>query len=140
MTPHTGPENSPPSPTGPRRPRRAIVEWTSLSLLIAAGVLAWGLGIVARDYDHDEGQRAHSGWLVPRGLRPYSELFEVHPPYFVLLTPILARFPEPCSFLRALRVFSAVGNFAFLLALIALGRGGVGMRWALLGVACVAFH
>jgi hypothetical protein len=117
-------------------------------LLLAAGFVAWGVGIVFRNYDYDEIQRAHSVWLALQGLRPYSEMFEVHPPYFILLTPILRWWTDPCEALLALRLFSAVGNLAFLGALVALGSsprrgdgGGLaGDRWAWLGVAFVAFH
>jgi hypothetical protein len=119
-----------------------FVEWGMLALVIAAGMVAWGVGIVHRDYDYDEVQRAHSVWLSSRGLRPYVEMFEVHPPYFVLLTPILRGRTDPCDVLRALRLFGAVGNLLFLGGLVALGwtsmtRGG---RWAWLGLAYVAFH
>src|SRR5262249_1303597 len=89
-----------------------------------------------------EVQRIHSVWLASQGLRPYAELFEVHPPYFILLKPILRWWPEPCMALRALRLLAAVGNLAFLGGLVALGWSTVprGGRWAWLCVACVAFH
>jgi len=76
------------------------------------------------------------------GLRPYTDLFEVHPPYFVLLTPILEHWTDPCDALRALRIFAALGNLAFLGGLVALGRTVAPRcgRWAGLGVAFVAFH
>jgi hypothetical protein len=128
-------------PTGRSR-LPALAERAMLVLLIATGFVAWAIGIVHRNYDYDEVQRAHSVWLVSQGLRPYSELFEVHPPYFVLLTPIYGWCTDPCSVLLALRLVSAVGNLAFLLALVALGRGSARTsdRWAWLGVACVALH
>lgn len=115
-----------------------------LALLIAAGLVAWGIGIVHRNYDHDEVQRAHSVWLASRGLRPYTEFFEVHPPYFVLLAPILRTWTDPCEAMLALRLFAAAGNLAFLAGLVALGRAAThgvrGDRWAWLGVASVAAH
>src|SRR6478672_2868223 len=88
---------------GPARSRTvcSIAQWCVLVLLIAGLVYAWGTGIVHRQYDYDEVQRAHSIWLASRGLRPYHELFEVHPPYFVLLTPIFRWWPDPCAALRA---------------------------------------
>jgi len=124
-----------------RRSIRALVEWPLLILATAAGLGVWGHGIVVRNYDHDEFQRAHSVWLASQGLRPYSELFEVHPPYFILLTPIVRAWPEPCTALLALRLFNMVGNLAFLGGLVALGwtADGRGNRWAWLGVAWVAF-
>ncbi len=140
-----------PERPGPARSRRlvdrmgsalGIVEWGALALLIVAGLAAWWIGILHKSYDHDEVQRAHSVWLVSRGLRPYSEMFEVHPPYFVLLTPILRHWADPCEALRAFRIFSAAGNLAFLGALVALGwsPGARGKRWAVVGVAFVAFY
>ncbi len=135
----------PPRPDEAANPSRralAVVERSLLALLIAAGSVAWGVGIIAKGYDYDEVQRAHSVWLVAQGLRPYAELFEVHPPYFVLLTPILRRWPDPCDAVRALRLFAAVGNVAFLGGLVALGRTpeARGGRWEWLGVAFVAFE
>jgi hypothetical protein len=128
----------------------AIVEWGLLAALLAAGFGAWGVGIATRTYDHDEVQRAHSVWLAARGLRPYSTLFEVHPPYFALLTPLVGLWGDPCDLLRGLRLFAAAGNLAWLgaLAVLAAGTapepepGGRGSRWlwAGLGVACVAFQ
>ena len=130
------------TPASPRRRSfRALVERLLLVLAIAAGLAAWSHGIVARSYDHDEFQRAHSVWLASQGLRPYSDLFEVHPPYFILLTPILRFWTDPCDALRALRLFSMTGNLLFLGGLIALGWSADrrGNRWAWLGVAWVAF-
>src|SRR4051812_5217395 len=120
----------------------SIAQWCVLVLLIAGLVYAWGIGIGHRQYDYDEVQRAHSVWLASRGLRPYSEMFEVHPPYFILLTPAFRIWSDPCDLLLALRLFGAAGNLAFLGSLVALGWSGVvcGGRWACLGVACVAFH
>ncbi len=141
MTTHPPPDAARTAATQGRRSLRAGVEWLLLVLAIAAGLGAWGHGIVARRYDHDEFQRAHSVWLASEGLRPYSELFEVHPPYFILLTPIVRAWPEPCSALRALRLFSMMGNLFLLGGLVALGwtADRRGNRWAWLGVAWVAF-
>ena len=132
-----------PAPTPTRgRSFLAIAERLLLAATILAGLYAWGIGILHRGYDYDEVQRAHSIWLASQGLRPYSDLFEVHPPYFLLLSPFLRAFDDPCSSLLALRLFSAVGNLAFLAGLVALGRIAIpgSGRWAALGVAFVAFH
>src|SRR3954471_9965290 len=114
MTHPTRPDDARvPSPV--RRPSfLAIAEWGMLAVSIAAGVFAWGIGIVHRGYDYDEVQRAHSVWLASLGLRPYVATFEVHPPYFALLTPILGSRPDPCDGLLALRIFATTGNLAFL--------------------------
>src|SRR3954462_9972389 len=142
MTHPTRPDDARvPSPV--RRPSfLAIAEWGMLAVSIAAGVFAWGIGIVHRGYDYDEVQRAHSIWLAAQGLRPYTDFFEVHPPYFVLLTPILRGWTDPCAALSAMRLFSGVGNLAFLGGLVALGRASSpgNRRWTWLGVAFVASH
>jgi hypothetical protein len=144
MTNPTPPDEAPArSPMTSRLPSLlALAERGMLVLLVAAGLYAWGVGVVHRGYDYDEVQRAHSVWLASRGLRPYVDFFEVHPPYFVLLTPILQRWPDPCAALLALRLFAMLGNLAFLGGLVALGGTSrpMGGRWAWLGVAFVAFH
>jgi hypothetical protein len=113
-----------------------------LALTLAAGVAAWSVGVVTRNYDYDEVQRAHSVWLAAQGLRPYRGFFEVHPPYFVLLAPIVPTWNDPCDLLLALRLCSMAGNFAFLGGLLALGWNYAETRkpWAFAGVAYVAFH
>ncbi|MEA2632966.1 MAG: hypothetical protein QOE66_3185, partial [Chloroflexota bacterium] len=142
MTNPTRPDDAAAPAPGLRPSLLALAERGMLVVLIAAGLYAWEIGIVHRDYDYDEVQRAHSVWLASRGLRPYTDLFEVHPPYFVLLKPIVERWTDPCDALRALRIFAALGNLAFLGGLVALGRtlAPRGGRWAGLGVAFVAFH
>ncbi len=129
-------------PTPPRT-FAGIVETLSLALIVGVGLAAWGVGIVTRGYDYDEVLRAHSTWLTTRGLRPYSDFFEVHPPYFVLLSPVFRAFPDPVAALVALRVVAGVGNLIFLGGLVALASRslppGAGRRWAWLGVGVVAF-
>ncbi len=121
-----------------------IVEILALVLLIGGGFAAWGVGIVTRGHDYDEVLRAHSIWLTTQGLRPYSDFFEVHPPYFILLSPVVRAFSDPVHALIALRVVTAIGNLVFLGGLVALGArslpAGAGRRWAWLGVATVVFN
>jgi len=114
----------------------------ALAGLVVAGGMAWRSAILHRGFDYDEVLRAHEVWLVSRGVRPYLDFFEVHPPYFVLLAPVMARFADPCDALVALRVVSGVGNLAFVAALAAIAVSSVrtGRLWALLGVVAVAFH
>ena len=113
--------------------------WPSL---IAAGLVAWGIGIVHRGYDYDEVQRAHSVWLASRGLRPYVDMFEVHPPYFVLLTPILPVLARPLRRAPGPAPLRRGGEPRLPGGLVALGPGTAARagRWAWLGVAFVAFH
>ena len=122
----------------------AVVEVASLALMIGSGAAAWLVGIFTRGYDYDEVLRAHSIWLTSRGLRPYLDFFEVHPPYFVLLSPLLRVFADPVDAMRALRVTTALGNVVFLGGLVRLGAmslsAEVSKRWAWLGIAAVAFN
>lgn len=107
---------------------------------IACGLLAGAAGVYAWGYDYDEVLRAHSIWLASQGLRPYNDFFEVHPPYFILLTPLIRGQPDPLSILR---IFASAGNLLFLAGLGVLGGSLVGVgarRWAWLGVAVVAMH
>ncbi len=120
--------------------RARRIELVLIAVVVACGLTAWGIGAIERGFDYDEVQRAHSVWLASRGLRPYHEMFEVHPPYFVLLSPLLGTGADPCGMLMRLRLFATLGNLAFLAALVALGARSENRRWACLGVACVAFH
>jgi hypothetical protein len=136
------PRPAAPDLAGRRATPWALISWGLLGLTLAAGSAAWWVGIVTRNYDYDEVQRAHSVWLASEGLRPYSEFFEVHPPYFHLLAPIVRTWTDPCDLLLALRLFSMAGNLAFLGGLVALGwsYAEAAKRWAWLGVAYMAFH
>ena len=115
----------------------ALVESLALGVGIAGLLAAWGLGLRTCGYDYDEVVRAHSVWLASRGLRPYNDFFEVHPPYFALLVPVIQGRENP---LFALRVFATVGNLLFLGGLGVLASTLVehGRRWAWLGLALVA--
>jgi hypothetical protein len=115
---------------------------SALTIAVVTGALAWGVGVVYRGYDYDEVLRAHEVWSVSQGLRPYHDFFDCHPPYFVLLTPIVRLCVDPYHCLVALRVCATVGNLAFLAGLAAIGVASVnsGRLWAVLGTAVVAFH
>lgn len=126
-----------PAAARPPRGRLATIESLALGAAIACGLVAWGVGLRTCGYDYDEVVRAHSVWLASQGLRPYNDFFEVHPPYFALLVPVIRGMHDP---LLALRIFAAAGNLLFL--------GGLGVlaarlvegdrRWAWLGLAVVA--
>ncbi len=127
---------------GPARVSERVlgaVEIAALAFLIACGLAAWTMGLVSRAFDYDEGLRAHSAWLSTRGLRPYDDFFECHPPYFALLAPVYRVFPDPYDALRALRWLGTIGNLLFLAGLATLGATiPGGRRWAWLGLAAVA--
>lgn len=131
--------------TEPRPPLAGVAAAlcdVGLGLLVVVGLGAWAIGILWRPYDYDEVQRAHAIWLTAQGLRPYHDFFECHPPYFVLLSPIVRWCADPCDLLRALRLVAAAGNLLFLGGLAALATTALQAerRWAWLGLAVVAFH
>ncbi|MDR3635026.1 MAG: hypothetical protein P4L84_14575 [Isosphaeraceae bacterium] len=121
-----------------------VLEVVALALMISAGLVGWATGTFTRGYDYDEVLRAHSIWLTSQGLRPYSDFFEVHPPYFVMLSPVVRAFADPVDGLIALRMVAVAGNLFFLGGLVALGtlslRSDEGRRWAWLATALVAFN
>lgn len=122
----------------------AIIEVIAILAMIGVGLTAWYVGIVHRGYDYDEVLRAHSIWLTTQGLRPYSDFFECHPPYFILLSPVLRSLADPVDALKALRIVAGMGNLFFLGGLVAIGQAGLpkgfGKSWSWLSVAFVAFN
>jgi uncharacterized membrane protein YjjB (DUF3815 family) len=114
----------------------------ALTIAVTVGTLAWGIGVVYRGYDYDEVLRAHAVWSVSQGLRPYHDFLECHPPYFILLTPIVSSCSDPNQALLAFRIIAMMGNLAFLAGLTTLGLTSVssGRPWAVLATAVVAFH
>lgn len=113
-----------------------------LIIVLVAGSLAWGVGILFRSYDYDEVQRAHTIWLTSQHLRPYHDFFECHPPYFVLLSPLVRAVSDPGGLLLSLRLVALVGNLLFLwgLAEVAALVSRSGRLASLLATALVAFH
>ncbi len=128
----------------PTRSVGDVVEVICLVVMTLAGLVAWTVGAFSKGYDYDEVLRAHSIWLTAQGLRPYSDFFEVHPPYFVLFSPVMRAISDPVDGIRALRLLTATGNLLFLAGMIVLGRkslaDGTDRRWAWLAVAFVAFN
>ena len=126
----------------PTRSVGDVVEVICLVVMTLAGLVAWTVGAFSKGYDYDEVLRAHSIWLTAQGLRPYSDFFEVHPPYFVLFSPVMRAISDPVDGIRALRLLTATGNLLFLAGMIVLGRkslaDGTDRRWAWLAVAFVA--
>jgi hypothetical protein len=113
---------------------RKPAEWLkalALGVTLVATLTAWTVGITHRGYDYDEVLRAHDVWLVGQGVRPYHDFFEVHPPYFRLLSPIFSLFSDPADALLALRATSLVGNLAWLVGLVVLAAPrGAARLWA----------
>jgi hypothetical protein len=142
MTPPPTTEPSPGPETHPARSSITPIEVVALLIVVACGLGAWGVGIRTLGYDFDEVTRAHSAWLASSGLRPYSDFFECHPPYFVLLSPVVRGWSDPREVLQALRIVASVGNLLFLGALAAIGASLArdGRRWAWLGLAFFAFY
>ena len=118
------------------------VEAVGFGLLVAAGVFAWGFAAGNQEANYDEMLRAHSVWLTSRGLRPYRDFFECHPPYFPLLTWAARWSDDPRGYLPWSSAPPALlGNLLFLAGLLRLGLSvAEGRRWAWLGLAVVAFE
>ena len=130
-----------PAPSSWRR-LLAVFEWGMLLLVIVAGLVAWGIGIVVRRYDYDEVQHPFG---LARGARPAALHDLVRGPS-PLLRPAVADRSVVDRSLRSpagMRLFSALGNLAFLGGLVALGwclGPARGSRWIWLGVLSVAFQ
>ncbi|QEH32833.1 hypothetical protein OJF2_13170 [Aquisphaera giovannonii] len=164
-------------PASPREPADAFLArhgaWRpghplpriALAVTALAGLGTWGIGIRSMAYDHDEVTKAHSIWMAGRGLMPYVDFLDSHPPYFRLLTPLLGDATiDPVAFLERLRVFSLAGNLLFLCGIASVGlistrpgreadgngngdQGGISRSrgidrrsWGLLGLLAIVLH
>jgi hypothetical protein len=119
-----------------------LVCGSALACLLAAGALAWGIGVRYRGYHYDEVLRAHEVWLASQGLRPYHEFCDDHPPYFAMLAPLISRSHDPYNALVILRVWSSLCNLCFVGGLVALSITSIksGRAWAVIGTAAIAFR
>jgi hypothetical protein len=88
--------------------------------LVGLGV--WALGSERQALNYDEVLRAHSLWMTAHGQRPYRDFFEVHPPYFRLLSWMAVQSEDPGASMSALRRFAGVGNGLFLVGVWMLAK------------------
>src|SRR5262245_37034538 len=64
---------------------------TAIVLTVAAYVARlWLLRV--RDFDPDEFEHLHAGWLFANGMLPYRDFFQIHPPWFYFLLRPLFHF------------------------------------------------
>jgi hypothetical protein len=101
-----------------RRPHRLGLLDALCGLLLAAWAIAWAYGILHRYFDYDEFEHLYASWRISEGARPFYDFFEAHPPFLWYPLAVVLRAFHPQAFpLFALRVVSAVGHVALLLAL-----------------------
>jgi len=84
-------------------------------VVIAIGAMGVVWGILHRSFDYDELEHFHAAWLVRRGLKPFYDFFECHPPFFWYPMSVLFRiFGDSYNLLFVFRFVSALGQIAFL--------------------------
>ncbi len=81
-------------PTGrPRAGTARLLENVPLLLLAVVGIVVNCLRIHRTHFNPDELEHLHAAWLWWRGLLPYRDFFEHHPPaLWLLLRPVVAHF------------------------------------------------
>lgn len=91
--------------------------------------------LLVRNYDPDEFQHLHGAYCVARGLVPYLDYYEHHPPGTAwLLAPLVLALGETWTTVLAGRALMLVLTAGILALTFALGRRVVGARTAALGV------
>ena len=141
---------------GPRHTRPIILRWSTIrrvassparitantALILTAALLLSRLWFVThRALDLDEFEHAHAAWSVSRGLLPYRDFFEHHPPAFYLLSAPL--FGEPAvatsapTAVRALTLARVLMWVITVLSVVAVYRVSVAVRSRLAGALAV---
>jgi hypothetical protein len=86
-----------------------------------------------RVLDHDEIEQAHTVWLMSLGDHPYTDFFEVHPPFgWMAMVPIVRGETDPANLALSLRVacgFGQVVTIVLLCANMRLGRRPIHPLW-----------
>lgn len=113
-----------------------------IALVLATGIAAWCVRLANQTLDYDEVQRAHSIWMTSEGLTPYQDFLECHPPYFVLLSPLVTKPSSPESLLITLRIVAMLGNLLFIagVGVASVAVAGLDRRVAWFCTSIVAFH
>jgi dolichyl-phosphate-mannose-protein mannosyltransferase len=127
----------------PRVPSSAARVAACTALALAAALLLSRVWFVThRALDLDEFEHAHAAWSVSRGLLPYRDFFEHHPPAFYLLSAPL--FGDPAvttsapAAVRALTLARAAMWLITVLSVVAVGRMSVTIHSRLAGALAVA--
>jgi len=131
-------------PTTQARPRLERIGLPfALAVALGTGTLAWLTGLVHQAFDYDEVMHAHAIWQIARGLVPFHDFYECHPPFlWYLFVPLFQLLPEAPEALFGLRIFSGLGTLAGLTAvylLIRNDRPQLAGVWIVLGLASVLF-
>ncbi len=89
----------------------------ALVLAVAAAALVYAT--LHRVFDYDEIEHAHAAWLMSRGLRPFYDFFECHPPFLWYPHALLFRiFGDSYDLLFVFRFITLIGQIAFLVGII----------------------
>jgi len=120
----------PAAPTQRDRATLALVTLTIAALYLYRVPL-----LLVRNYDPDEFQHLHGAYCVARGLVPYLDYYEHHPPGSAwLLAPLVRVLGETWTTVLAGRALMLAFTAGILALTFALGRRVVGARTAALGV------
>src|SRR5262249_28345887 len=107
-------------------------------------LLAWTTGLFETAFDYDEVMQAHSIWLIAQGLVPFRDFFECHPPFaWYPFVPALAVLPDGPEMLFGLRGLSALGNVAWIAAMLWAARAArpsLRAEWLVAAGAIAASH
>jgi hypothetical protein len=111
------------SPESERGRGSAAAERAEFALPLAAlalvlGFYLWRLWALQVAYlDRDEFEHLHAAWNFSRGMMPYRDFYQVHPPWlYFMLAPILRRYPVESDPNAALAAIYAARRFAMLCA------------------------
>lgn len=113
-----------------------------LACAIALFLWAYGTGHILIDYD--EVEHGHAAWLVGQGLTPYSDFFEIHPPFiWYICAPLTWIFNDPPVLLLTLRIAASIVSLCGLIVFVLLMRRevpGATMFAGLMSAAVVVSH
>jgi hypothetical protein len=126
----------------PRVPSSAVRVAACTALALTAALLLSRVWFVThRALDLDEFEHAHAAWSVSRGLLPYRDFFEHHPPAFYLLSAPLFGNPAVATSapaaVRALTLARAAMWLITVLSVVAVGRMSVTIHGRLAGALAV---
>ena len=88
-----------------------VATWTAVAAIvfIVARHLFSIYGVLYREFDADEAEMLHVGWLMRAGLRLYRDFCENHPPFlFTILKGLVPRPFDLASYVARARLFVAV--------------------------------
>lgn len=119
-------------------------------VIFAMALVGLVYAILHRNFDYDEVEHAYATWLVSRGLKPFRDFFECHPPFLWYPLGLLFRvFGDSYRVIFAFRFIMALGQVAFL---VGVGKNIVlslrelqtplarPVRTAALAIAVIALH